>query len=401
MKILGFEFGKQPQPMTQTVKIGNNVDYGSFSTSFLQIGPGNLSLPHINRYYTQNGIVRFGEDNLYSQLLNQMYYTSAIHGGIIDTITNATIGGSYSWKDEKLTASESVKIKVFEKVNKFKKLARLLTRDYVIHSRVTVLIIKNLDGSFKSMKRLDPSTIRNNELNTKFVYANDWSRGSVGLKEFTRYDESAKTIESLYVYQDETPGQDIYPIPRYNSILNWAYLDGEQAFFHKSNIQNSVFPSLAIKSPKKFETTEEIEQFKAGIKDKTGAKNAGRVLVLTGNGMDDVPDVVPISANNNDKLFDTTSKELKDNIAFAHMINPSIMGVKVAGSLGNAEELKMSYSIFEKNVIMPLREVMLEIFNDLVDIANVQNTIEINDFQIIDSVIQESGQEFTIDLKKK
>jgi capsid portal protein len=198
------------------------------------------------------------------------------------------------------------------------------------------------------------------------------------------------------MYQDETPGQDIYPIPVYNSILNWAYLDGEQSFFHKSNIENSVFPSAVIRRPKEFTSNDEASEFKEELNSKTGASNGGRLLVLSGNGMDDVPEFEQIQANSNDKLFEGTAKELKENICFAHKINPSIMGIKVAGSLGNAEELTTSYAIFEKNVVMPDRTTMSEIFNDLLDITGLNQTVTINNFQIVGEVMIELPE----DIKK-
>ena len=71
------------------------------------------------------------------------------------------------------------------------------------------------------------------------------------------------------------------------------------------------------------------------------------------------------------------------------MINPSIMGIKVAGTLGNAQELQMSYGIFEKNVILPLRCEIEEIFDELLDIAGVKNSIKINNFAIIDNEVKE------------
>lgn len=377
---LGFSFGKQAEPITQ--ETNHTMKSFAFSTPFGVIGSGNLSLPHVNKYYTQNNIVRFGSDNLYPQLLNQLYYTSAIHGACLDFITNSVIGGGYSWVNKNISASEKVDILTFEKVNKFKKLTEILTKDYIIHRRVCVLVCRK-NGKFLKFKRFDPSTIRNEVNLSKFVYSNDWSRGSFEIKEYKRYNKASKEDETLYVYQDETPGQDIYPIPTYNSILNWAYLDGEQSFFHKSNIQNSVFPSAVIRRPKEFGSIDEVNQFKEEISSKTGASNGGRVLVLTGNGMDDVPEFVPVAANQNDKLFEGTAKELKDNICFAHKINPAIMGIKVAGSLGNSEELNMSYMIYEKNVVKSDRDTMEEIFNELIDIADLKQTLTINDYQII------------------
>ncbi len=407
MKIFGMNFGKQYNPIVQDVKDSNGKSM-AFSTPFLNVGSGNLSLPQVNKYYTLNNIVMFGSDNLYPQLLNQMYYTSAIHGACIDFISNATIGGGYSWTVDKLAAQEKVDLLTFEKRFKLKKLTKLLTRDYVIHKRVCVSITRNEQGKVITMKRLDPSTIRNYVDMKCFIFSSDWSRGNIENKVYKRYVPGCKETETLYVYQDETPGQDVYPIPGYNSILNWANLDGDIAYFHKSNIQNAVFPSAVIRRPKEFGSIDEVTQFKEEISSKTGAGNGGRLLVLTGSGFDDVPEFTPVSTNSNDKLFEGTNKDLKDNIAIAHNINPSIMGIKVSGTLGNAQELEMSYAIFEKNVIMSLRETMEEIFNDLIDIAKIPNSVTINDYQIIEKTItgdatmsKETGAENTKTLNPK
>ena len=385
MKIFGINIGGK-QTLAATPK--STMGAQAFSTPFLTVGEGNLALPYVDRYYTVNNIIRFGSDNLYPQLLNQMYYTSPIHGTAIDFITNAIIGGGYYWKDEKLPAADRVDLMAFEKANRLSKLAKTLTRDWIMHRRVCVVVTRRGNKAVK-LTRLDPATIRNNADLESFIYSVDWSRGMVNTVTYPRYYEGCAHVESLYVYQDDSPGQDIYPIPSYNSILNWAYLDGEQSFFHKSHIQNSIFPSLAIRRPKEFGSIEEVQQFKHEIQSKTGASNAGRVIVLTGNGMDDVPEIVSVDVKSNDNVFDSTSREIKDQICFAHGINPSIMGIKVAGSLGATTELQDSYAILEKNRIMPERYEMECILNDLVHAANITNHLLISDFQIIDKAIVE------------
>lgn len=381
-KIFGFEFGaKTPEPITQ--QTGNTLGSFAFSTPFFTIGGQDLSKPYISRYYTQNNIVRFGNDNLYPQLLNQLYYTSPIHGACIDFTTNAIIGGGYSWLDDKISGQAKVEQMAFEKSNKFSKLAKAITIDYVMHRRVLVEVTKRGEKIVK-FRRLDPGTIRNDSYMRKFVYSQDWSRGMIDSREYVRYSSDCKEVVSLYVYQDITPGQDIYPLPMYNSVLNWAHLDGEQSYFQKSNLQNGIFPSLAIRRPKDFDSIDEMEAFREHISNKTGPANGGRLLVLTGNGWDDTPEIVSIASNSNDKIFEGTEKALKENICIGHKINPAIMGVKVSGSLGATTEIKDSYKIFEKNVVMPDRSTVQEILNDLIDIAKIKNTVVINNYQIID-----------------
>lgn len=386
MKLFGYTLFEKQEPLTQ--ETGNSYTSFGFSTPLSPIGKANLSLPYINRYYTQNNIVRFGTDNLYPQLLNQLYLTSPTMGTCLEYTANAVIGGGYEWVDVNLNAEQKVTQLAFEKTNKFTKLVNHLTLDYVIHRRVTVIVKKRTNTAI-SLKRLDPSTIRNNSTNTAFVYSMDWSKGLVDTKEFKRWKPDCGPGEYLYVYQDETPGQDIYPLPRYNSILNWAFMDAEQSFFHKSNLQNSVFPSIVIRRPKEFQSVDEVTKFRETITDKTGASNAGKVLVLTGNGFDDTPELTSLPSNTNDKMFETTSKELKENISIALGINPSIIGIKVGGQLGNTTEIKDSYAIFEKNIVMPIRNTMTEILNELIDICGIKNTLTINEYQVINGVITE------------
>lgn len=383
MKILGLQLTKN--------KSNTTTDAGSmmFSTPLMDIGGGDLSLPYINSTYTTNNYVMFGVDNLYPQLLIQLYLQSAMHGSCIDFISQSLIGGGYTWDNyDKLTASEIVDIKTFEKKSRFKQLVKSITKDWTIHRRVVIEVIVK-DKKVSNIKRIDPSKIRNNKDKSIFIYSDDWSMGLVSTKEFKKYHIGVKDGSYILYFEDETPGQDIYPIPSYNSILNWAYLDSEQSFFHKSNLQNGIFPSLAIRRPKNFSSLEEVKRFKEEISLKTGAGNAGKVLVLTGNGFDDTPTIEGISSNNNDTMFTETSKEIKENICIAHKINPSIMGVKVSGQLGNTTEIKDSYVIFEKNVVMPERETLEYIFNEIIEVYGIKTTLTINNYQIIDNQIEE------------
>jgi hypothetical protein len=378
MRLFGVEFGK-----TATVR----TEPQAMSTPFLKVGKGNLALPYIQSVVSKNGIIYFGSDNLYPQLLNQMFYTSGLHASIVNFQVKATTGGGF--EIEGLTdAKDKVEAQVWVRRNKVNKMLRALSRDKKLHDRVHVLLKFSQSGKFLSMERVDPSSIRY-RLDGNFEYSSDWSRGS-DRRTIEAYHPTKKCQEMLYTWGELGAGQDAYPIPSYSAALNWIFLDGEQSFLHKSNIQNSIFPSMIIRRPKRFGSKKEIQDFTDGLTANQGAENTGKVWVLTGDGFDNTPEVTTVTANNNDKLFESTAKEIKDNICFAHGINPSIMGIKVAGSLGNAQELEMSYAIWEKNTVMPDREELEEIFNDLMQICNVEGEFKINEFRILEngSVVQ-------------
>jgi hypothetical protein len=378
-----FNFNKKPQV------IHSETRKQEFSTPFMKVGKGNIALPYVSSYQTKGGAIAFGSDNLFPQLLNQMYYTSPIHGAIIDFTVNAIIGGGI--KDPITDGRDLVEFKTFLRKNKLTKQLKLISRDWKLHARVHLLLKFTDSGQFLSFRRIDPSAIRYRK-DGNYDYSFDWSTNQ-DRKTYQKYraDLVTECNEMLYTYEDVGAGQDYYPIPTYSSALNWMYLDGEQSVLHKANIQNSIFPSLIIRRPKRFGSKEEIQNFQDGITGTKGADNAGNVMVLTGDGFDNTPEAQTIEPNNNDKLFTQTATEIKDNICYAHMINPAIMGIKMAGSLGNAQELVMSYSIWEKNVVIPDRMDIEEILNDIRIIAGVKHTIELQEYQIIDGKILETN----------
>ena len=69
------------------------------------------------------------------------------------------------------------------------------------------------------------------------------------------------------------------------------------------------------------------------------------------------------------------------------------MGVRTTGSLGSGSDIKQAYVIFEKNVVMPLREQVQDIFNEILHIAKLSVAeFQINNFQIINETIVERDE---------
>lgn len=368
---------------TMAIEVPNDPLYSAFSTPFGKIGEGNLSLPYIRAYGSER-FIRFGNDNLFPQIVNQMYFQSALNGSIINYKANAVIGGGYELTSNDTTGIQKVKEYTFIKKNKFNKLMRQLTKDLIMHGRVCVII----DPTMKdiSIKRVGPEKVRVNATKTIYTIAEDWSR-SIGMYEIKPYYINSNE-KTLFVYEiDGDAGQDIYPIPQYCSALNDAFLDGEMSYLQKSNIINSIFPSFMIKLAKKFGSQEEINQFKDTINKAKGAPNAGRIMTFVANSVEQLPTIETIPTNNNDKIFDSTLQRVDANICRAHSIDPLLMGIRVSGSLGNGNELKETYTIFEKNVVMPLREMIEELGDELLFIAGVNSNIKINNYQIIGDVI--------------
>ena len=362
--------------------------YQSFSTPFLPVGRGNLTLPYVNGRYSTNMWVRFGTDNLYPQMLNQMYYSSPLHGAIVDYKTNAVIGGGFNLTTDKLTPQEKLEMFTFEKKANLKHTVKAVTKQLIIHNRVYFKLYFGEKKKLIKIENVSPDKVRISRFGDMYYLCNDWST-NIDVQEIKPYHITCKDECQLYSYEVQSVGQDFYSLPTYSSALNFAFLSGELSYFAKSNIQNSVFPSFAMMFPKRPQSEEEKHMIKETIDRLKGAANAGKAVAFFANSADQLPKIESLPTNGNDKLFHEASALNTEQICFSHTIDPILMGIRTTGSLGNGSDIKQAYVIFEKNVVMELRQQVTTIFNEILTIARIPAEFTINNYQIIGDTIIE------------
>ena len=366
--------------------------YQSFSTPFLPVGRGNLTLPYVNGRYSTNMWVRFGNDNLYPELLNQMYYSSPLHGAICDYKTNAVIGGGFALATDKLTTPEKLELYMFERKTKIKQTVKAVTKQLIVHNRIYFKLCFDSTKKLVKIENISPEKVRISRFKDMYYLCDDWST-NIEITSIKPYHIACPDYEQLYCYEIKSLGQDYYSLPQYTSALNFAFLSGELSYFAKSNIQNSVFPSFAMMFPKRPQSEEEKHMIKETIDRLKGAANAGKAVAFFANSQDQLPKIEALPINGNDKLFQEASQLNTEQICFAHTIDPILMGVRTTGSLGGGADIKQAYVIFEKNVVMELRGCIVAIFNELLTIAKIPAEFTINNFQIINENIVELEEE--------
>jgi hypothetical protein len=388
MKIFGFEITRK-----ESVQVVEGNNYQAFSTPFLRVGEGNLSLPYVNARQQVNGYIRFGSDNLYPQLLNQMYFTSPLHGAIVDYKTNAAVGGGFELTISKdATAMEKVDVYTFDKRVKLNKMIPIVTKDVIIHNRVYFYLCFNKMGDVVKIKHIGAEKVRRDKYGENYFICDDWN-SQIDIKTIKPYKWGTNQKECLYIWESHSVGQDVYPLPQYSSAMNWAFLDGEMSYLQKSNIINSIFPSFAMMFPKKPQSEEEKIAIKNTMDRAKGAQNGGKAIAFFANNQESLPKIESIPTNSNDNLFQNTTESIDSKICQAHIIDPILMGIRVSGKLGSGSDIKQAYIIFEKNTIIPLRTIIEEIFNSLMSICQVKAELSINNFQIVNETIIELDED--------
>ena len=372
----------------KTVKHEIVEGYQSFSTPFLKVGGANLTLPYVNGRNQTNGYIPFGQDNLFPELLNQIFYSSPLHGSIVGYKVNAAVGGGFNIVADRLTPQDKLELYTLERKLNIKKVVPAVTQQLILHNRVYFKLCFDEKMKLTKIVNLSPEKLRVNLDRKRYYICDDWS-SRIGVQEIKRYTPTCRDYEQLFVYEVDSIGQDYYSLPSYTSALNFAFLSGELSYFAKSNIQNSVFPSFAMMFPKRPQSEEEKNMIRNTIDRLKGAANAGKAVAFFANSQDQLPKIESLPTNGNDKLFQEASQLNTEQICFSHTIDPILMGIRTTGSLGNGSDIKQAYVIFEKNVVMPLREMVADIFNELLFIAKIDADFTINNYQIINEAIVE------------
>jgi hypothetical protein len=288
-------------------------------------------------------------------MLNQMYFSSPLHGAIVDYKTNAVIGGGFALATDKLTTPEKLELYMFERKIKIRQTVKAVTRQLIVHNRIYFKLCFDSTKKLVKIENVSPEKVRISRFKDMYYLCEDWST-NIDVREIKPYHVTCSDYEQLYCYEIKSLGQDYYSLPQYTSALNFAFLSGELSYFAKSNIQNSVFPSFAMMFPKRPQSEEEKHMIKETIDRLKGAANAGKAVAFFANSQDQLPKIEALPNNGNDSLFQEASQLNTEQICFAHTIDPILMGVRTTGSLGGGADIKQAYVIFEKNVVMELRD---------------------------------------------
>lgn len=400
MGIFNFGNKKEVKMSSQSTK-KEDYKYQSYGSPLVKIGKGDLTKPYINSIGVGNkDFVYFGMDNRFPMLIDQMYYQSPLHSSIIDFQVNASIGGGGKITTSiKKTAVESVDELTFLKKIKEPKLLRGIALDLKMHKRVHLKVTK-MNMEVIKVERISPAKVRYNQDQSMYWISTDWMSYS-DVKVYSEYDFVPSEEKSVQIYSyidlESSPGQEVYPLDRTVSAFNWMYLDGQSANLQKDNIQRSIFGNLVVKIPQKL-SQEEFTVLKNSIETKEG--DVVPVLMLTADGVDNLPIVEAFPVNENDKAFENLDKRIDDKICQAHTINPSIMGIERPGALGSGTDIKESYPIWIKNIVKPFRKQIEEVMSDVMFLFGIKGKYELEEYDIIDlNETPEKEQEFKITKK--
>lgn len=342
----------------------------------------------------------YGEDNLFPQLLIELFDGSAMHHTAVEAIKDGIIGDGIEVIGDNVVNKKGETVdEIFERIS----------LDYTLYSGYALNVVWNREGTrIAEMYHIPFSNVRSGKPDeddevVEYYYSSDWTNlrkhKEVAYRAFDPTDNRGENASQIYYCYGYTPGNTVYPMPSYVGGLNDIALDGRVSRFHNANISNGLSPSMFIKFNNGVPTPEERRDIYREIEDTfSGEDNAGRFFLSFADGADRAMEVQPIESANDDYYL-TLESRITSRILTAHRItSPLLLGIKDAsGFSNNADEIEVAYAHFEGTVIEPKRKKIVSTFGYILALSGLNVALQVKPNKLIpESSVTDSANETNI-----
>lgn len=352
-----------------------------------------IKLPdYQEKLYTNRPWVRYGSDNLFPILLQELANKSALHNAIISSKVDysysdgLTLCNPYN-EDKRPDLSTQLFVNHPNPYEDLNSIYRKCLYDYILYGGFALNVIWTEDREdIAEIYHIDFSKIRcgkkdEREQVTEFYWCDDWkSVQRLGYKKISAFNPNKRIGSQLLYVKEYRPGTFYYPLPSYVGALNYCAIDAEISNFHLAHILNGMSPNIMISFTNGIPTDEERRKIKNQIIEEfTGSDNAGKFFVTFSEDNTKVPVITPISADNLDEQFLQLQDCVLQNILSGHkVVSPMLVGIKADGiSFGSGEEIENAFEIYTNTVIKPIQKIVVDTLNNIIRFTLGYNGTEV------------------------
>jgi DNA-binding MarR family transcriptional regulator len=318
------------------------------------------------------GYMQYGQNNDYPQYLLDLFNKSAKHNAIIRGKVNYIVGNGW--------VGEEAIVKNVNREETLNDLTKKVALDLELFGGAYIQVIWSVMGAqIAELWHCDYTKIRTNKDNTQFWYKEDWKA--------TRNQEKAEIynafnpanpygVQILYV-KEYRPGMNVYSLPGYFGALNYIESDVEVSKHVLGNAQTGFSASKLITLPNGEPSPDEKRAVSRQFDNMYTGADGKKYLLAFVNDATRKPIVDDLGASDLTKEdFGRVDELIQTNIFSGHQItSPDLFGIAVPGQLGNRQQMRDSYEIFN-NTYVRYKQMQIEgVFNMLGQYAGV--TVEL------------------------
>lgn len=330
--------------------------------------------------YGNKSLVTWGLDNQLPILYRNCYQKSATLKAIIDGIINYTLGDDIIVKDEAAYWREKVNRNGLTVRQLFSKLDFSLN----VYGGFAIQVVYNKLGQVVEMFPLEYGRVRTNEDGTKVYYAKKWTKYQTKSQEFDAFDPKHINKENptqIFIYRNDTTSS-VYPLPPYAGAIYDILTEIECGKYSLNTVARGFSAKYIINFPEANNLTDEQKEgIQEAIKTKfCGSENdVNFMLYWKNDDTDKGIEVTKIESDETPERFIAIKDNARTNIFVSMKATPVLFGLPNASNGFSTNEYRDSYKLFQKSVIAPQQDVILEAFSK---ITGIEDGIEIAPFNI-------------------
>jgi ribosomal protein S25 len=320
------------------------------------------------------GYMQYGQNNDYPQYLLDLFNKSAKHNAIIRGKVNYIVGNG--WAGEQA---------IVQKVNReetLNDLTKKVALDLELFGGAYIQVIWSvMGGQVAELWHCDYTKIRTNKDNTQFWYKDDWkaTRNQEKAEIYNAFNPAnPQGVQILYV-KEYRPGMNVYSLPGYFGALNYIESDVEVSKHVLGNAQTGFSASKLITLPNGEPSPDEKRAVSRQFDNMYTGADGKKYLLAFVNDATRKPIVDDLGASDLTKEdFGRVDELIQTNIFSGHQItSPDLFGIAVPGQLGNRQQMRDSYEIFN-NTYVRYKQMQIEgVFNMLGQYAGVTEELKL------------------------
>ena len=340
--------------------------------------------------------ILYGIGNNYPNTLKEMMNQSSLHNAILKKKADMIAGKGFNFETPEqkifisnMNGSETLDQIVYKNgydVSLYGGFCFLITWS---KDRKSISRFQFMDWSkVRKMKELDDKSEiakRQEEGIDFFMISSDWSQERKAkytpeiVQGFsTEYNSKEASTQLVYVPVYRPGSEDTYPLPDYQACSTYIALDTEIASYHLNSAKNGFTPSMLI-SMVGVASDEEMKDFQHNLEDQySGSANASKIILTISEDESQVPVITPLTLNASDERYKDLAEQVKEQIIIGHRASSTVVGVAVAGKLGNSSEVIEAESMFQHNVIDQFQFLIESAYTRLMNFNKIEGDLELN-----------------------
>lgn len=315
--------------------------------------------------YGSDKMVAWGADNNLPTLYRNCYNQSATLKSIIDGTINYILGDEVVVNDSAAAWRERVNRSGMSMRQFIAKTAF----NYLVYGGFAVQVIYNKLGQVVELFPLDFSRCRTNETGTKVWYAKKWSKYQTKADCYDAFNPrnvDFKNPTQIFFYKGDVTSY-IYPLPPYAGAINDVLTEVECAKYSLNTVANGFAAKYLIQFPEADNLTDEQKQgIEEAIKTKfCGSESDVNFMLYWATSNESKIEVSKLETDDTPEKYIAIKDNCRQNIFISLRCTPVLFGLPNASNGFSTTEYKDSYKLFQKSVVAPIQDIILEAFSKM------------------------------------